>query len=135
MLLPTISTLTLLHKPHTSIQYKTHTYTTLHITKYTKSHSTIITSSILPHHNNTHHIPTHNNHHISSEETGFDARKWQKYFLTYSVQTKLEDHLSAPINVYQDSFPGYNAAGRETAHSSQSNFDIVTIFDYTSNRL
>ena len=41
MLLPTISTLTLLHKPLTSTQYKTHTYTTLYITKYTKSHSTI----------------------------------------------------------------------------------------------
>ena len=36
--IPTISTPTILHKPHTSIKYKTHTHTPPHIT-------------ILPHHN------------------------------------------------------------------------------------
>ena len=35
--IPTISTPTLLHKPHTSIQYKTHTYTPLHFTKIYKT--------------------------------------------------------------------------------------------------
>jgi len=35
--IPTISTPTILHKPHTSIQYKTHTYTPPHMTKIYKT--------------------------------------------------------------------------------------------------
>ena len=57
--IPTISPPTILHKPLTSIQYKTHTYTPLHVTKIYKTTQHNYKSSIQPHHNNTHHIPTH----------------------------------------------------------------------------
>ena len=53
MTIPPISPPTILHKPHTSIQYKTHTYTPLRITKIYKTTQYNYKNSIQPHRDNT----------------------------------------------------------------------------------
>ena len=53
----------------------------------------------------------------ASEETGFDVRQRHRYFITCSVQTSLEAHSSAPINVYQGSFPMVKYPARKVDHS------------------